>query len=276
MKYKMVFLGSNAAVLDYFCCNSNFEVVGIICEEQLLNDDVITCAFLRDVPLRVAASYSEIEAALADFDSLDFCVICYFSRIIKSDLLEKFTFFNIHASYLPTYKGKHPVFHAIAAGEKEIGISLHKVTSSIDEGAIISREKAQFYYWMNEKDLMQALFAKTPVLMSDLVRYLKGELEPIPNSEGSYFPPFQPASIILHEDMTASDILNISRSQECYAGVRLQFRAQWFRIRKITVSRMDTLDNYEASGRILLKEQRPVGLQIDQAYYLKFSDVTAE
>ncbi|RRW49933.1 hypothetical protein EGJ50_03815 [Pseudomonas luteola] len=276
MTYKMVFLGSNAAVLDYFCCSQDFEVVGVICESQLLNDDLLTCTVLRNIPLSVASSHKDIETALAGVNDIDFCVICYFSRIIKPNLLSRFNFFNIHTSYLPTYKGKHPLFHAIAAGEKEIGISLHKVTVAVDEGAIISREKVAFYYWMSEKDLLQALFAKTPVLMGDLVRYLNGELEPVQNSEGSYYPPFAAASIIINESMSASDILNLSRSQACYAGVRLAYGSQWFRIRTITVSQMSSLGDHEVFGRLLINGQQPIGIQIDHTYCLKFADVTAE
>jgi methionyl-tRNA formyltransferase len=106
---------------------------------------------------------------------------------------------------------------------RDISISLHKVTSSIDEEAIVSRKKVNFYAWMNEKDLLLCLFEQMPSLMDDLAQYLAGELEPIPNTSDSYYPPFDVDSITLHEEMSACEMLNLSRSQKCYGGVRLKY-----------------------------------------------------
>ena len=44
---------------------------------------------------------------------------------------------NFHASLLPAYRGKHPVFWALRGGEKWSGITVHEMTSGLDAGDII-------------------------------------------------------------------------------------------------------------------------------------------
>lgn len=47
---------------------------------------------------------------------------------------------NRHSSLLPSYGGLWPVLHAIACGEKEVGVTAHMMTPQIDEGAILAQK----------------------------------------------------------------------------------------------------------------------------------------
>jgi methionyl-tRNA formyltransferase len=47
---------------------------------------------------------------------------------------------NIHASYLPLYRGVHPVNWALINGENEIGVTIHRMDDNIDTGDIIKQE----------------------------------------------------------------------------------------------------------------------------------------
>lgn len=44
--------------------------------------------------------------------------------------------FNLHASLLPAYRGVHPISWAIVDGERETGVTLHRIDESIDTGPI--------------------------------------------------------------------------------------------------------------------------------------------
>jgi methionyl-tRNA formyltransferase len=50
---------------------------------------------------------------------------------------------NVHASLLPKYRGPAPIQRAIAAGEKETGITIFKIDEGIDTGNIILQEKTE-------------------------------------------------------------------------------------------------------------------------------------
>jgi len=47
---------------------------------------------------------------------------------------------NRHSSLLPSYGGILPVFHAIANGEKEVGVTIHIMGEGLDTGTVIAQE----------------------------------------------------------------------------------------------------------------------------------------
>ncbi len=49
--------------------------------------------------------------------------------------------YNIHASLLPRYRGPAPVQRAIAAGEKETGVTIFRIDAGVDTGAIVCARK---------------------------------------------------------------------------------------------------------------------------------------
>jgi methionyl-tRNA formyltransferase len=49
--------------------------------------------------------------------------------------------YNIHASLLPRYRGPAPVQRAIAAGEKETGVTIFRIDAGVDTGAIVCTRK---------------------------------------------------------------------------------------------------------------------------------------
>jgi methionyl-tRNA formyltransferase len=50
---------------------------------------------------------------------------------------------NFHASLLPYYRGKHPVFWALRAGEPWAGLTVHAIDSGIDTGDILYQVKVR-------------------------------------------------------------------------------------------------------------------------------------
>lgn len=56
--------------------------------------------------------------------------------------IPRFGTFNLHASYLPNYRGAAPINWAIINGEKETGVTTFFINNEIDAGKIICREKA--------------------------------------------------------------------------------------------------------------------------------------
>tara|TARA_B110001454_G_C12695128_1_gene424031 strand:+ start:529 stop:1311 length:783 start_codon:yes stop_codon:yes gene_type:complete len=53
----------------------------------------------------------------------------------------KFGCLNRHTSLLPAYAGLWPVIHAISNNEKNVGVSIHEMTSKIDSGKIYAQKK---------------------------------------------------------------------------------------------------------------------------------------
>jgi methionyl-tRNA formyltransferase len=49
--------------------------------------------------------------------------------------------YNIHASLLPRYRGPAPIQRAIAAGEKETGVTIFRINRGVDTGEIVVAKK---------------------------------------------------------------------------------------------------------------------------------------
>ncbi len=141
--------GSNAEkIMDYFSESSDARVALLISD----NPDAyaLVRARGRGVPTAVFSrpEFAEGEkplAALRD-SGVDYVVLAGFLRLIPSNIIAAYPgrIVNIHPALLPKYGGKgmygDRVHKAvIEAGEKESGITIHKVDEHYDEGAIIAQ-----------------------------------------------------------------------------------------------------------------------------------------
>ncbi len=69
---------------------------------------------------------------------------------------------NIHASLLPKFRGPAPIQRAIAAGEKETGITIFRINEGIDSGNIILQKKTN----IGEEETSEDLYARLSILGS--------------------------------------------------------------------------------------------------------------
>lgn len=84
----------------------------------------------------------------------DVAVVCGTTYVREEVLAPAGRAFNIHAGCLPDYKGNHGVFFALAEGRYElIGASLHEVSSTLDEGALVEVLRPPLYPGDNDETL---------------------------------------------------------------------------------------------------------------------------
>ena len=83
------------------------------------------------------------EAAAADFISghaFDLLVNC-FANFRYRYLHRRYDTLNVHPSPLPRYRGRHPLQWALINGERQFGITIHRLTDDFDAGAILWQEQ---------------------------------------------------------------------------------------------------------------------------------------
>jgi methionyl-tRNA formyltransferase len=97
---------------------------------------------------------------------------------------------NFHASLLPEYRGKHPVFWALRHGEKYAGLTVHAMDPGIDTGDIIYQVKIR----TRQDDTVATLYTRIMDQSEDFVGQLIADAErgriprkPQPENTGSYF-----------------------------------------------------------------------------------------
>jgi methionyl-tRNA formyltransferase len=73
----------------------------------------------------------------------DYIFSIYYRKILPKSIIKSATQFciNIHPSLLPEYRGPIPTYWAIKNGEKECGITIHKIDEGIDTGDIFCQKR---------------------------------------------------------------------------------------------------------------------------------------
>lgn len=62
-----------------------------------------------------------------------------FKQKIPQSFLDQSTFINIHYALFPKFRGMHSIVWAILNGEKQIGITVHKMDETLDSGPIVAQ-----------------------------------------------------------------------------------------------------------------------------------------
>ncbi|MEE4197208.1 MAG: formyltransferase family protein [Bacteroidales bacterium] len=123
----------------------------------------------------------------------DFLISCGWGWIIPDAILKKarLASINCHGSYLPDYKGGSVYKHYWANCEKYAGISFHFLTSEIDEGEVLLREKIRLEITDNPKDILIKQSRRTVELLPKVIGLIEKGYHGKIFSGGRYFKPIE-------------------------------------------------------------------------------------
>jgi methionyl-tRNA formyltransferase len=97
---------------------------------------------------------------------------------------------NFHASLLPDYRGKHPVFWTLRGGERWAGLTVHALDAGIDTGDILYQVKVRTRRNDSVATLYDRIMDRSTSLVSKLIDgVVQGTVprHPQPKGSGSYF-----------------------------------------------------------------------------------------
>lgn len=139
--------------------------------------------------------------------------------IIPSLLLNKprFGFINFHYGLLPQYRGANPVFEQIRRGEKQGGITVHKVDEGIDTGSVILQQRVPIAlhdtYAMHMNKLAMPSMEVAKLVLQMMIK--GGDIPSFPQNEEQavyYNRPTQDDVMINWETMSAADIVALANA----------------------------------------------------------------
>jgi len=75
----------------------------------------------------------------------DLVVSAHFDQRLYPPLCDgtEFSVVNIHPSPLPHCRGLEPVLHTMKSGDSRFGVTVHRLSASIDTGAVLAREQLE-------------------------------------------------------------------------------------------------------------------------------------
>lgn len=114
------------------------------------------------------------------------------NQIFQSKLLSipKIACINRHTSLLPSYKGIYPIFWCMLNDEKFVGVTVHTMTSKIDEGTILAQQKIPIKKQDTFFSLFEKCFDLSVNVVIEAIKILGDDIKvnkPINNYQESYY-----------------------------------------------------------------------------------------
>ena len=123
----------------------------------------------------------------------DVILVACFSLILPPSLLQapRLGCFNLHPSLLPGYRGPTPLFWQWRLGEEQTGVTLHRMTPTVDAGEIVAQVGVPLPDGSSGQQADALLAEAGAALMGQtLMRLAQGSLTARPQDEAhsTYFP----------------------------------------------------------------------------------------
>lgn len=161
---------------------------------------------------------------------IDMVFLVNYPYVISGDLLSDKTIqiFNMHASLLPQYRGRAPLNWAMLCGEKEVGVSLHKVVQGIDAGDILIQQKVPVFQKDYIGDVLNRVKDIYPAILWQAKEMLEeGRVSFLPQGEGSYYGKREKADGEIFLDWSGEKIMRyIKALSKPYPGAFLTWKEE--------------------------------------------------
>src|SRR5690348_11506725 len=112
--------------------------------QSSLHNSITTIAWKRGIPVWEVASISAPETInlFSRYQPDIMCVACFSLYIPRAILdIPRLGCLNVHPSLLPANRGSDPLFWTFHDGQRETGVTIHKMDEGLDTGTIVAQEK---------------------------------------------------------------------------------------------------------------------------------------
>jgi methionyl-tRNA formyltransferase len=197
MTLRVVFMGSPEFALPTLAAlEKNYSLVGVVTQPDrpagrgrvLTPPPVKQLAMQLDLEVIQPQKLREPSAMEKLISwSPDVIVVAAFGQILRQAVLDlpHFGCINVHASYLPRWRGAAPIQAAILNGDEETGVTIMRMDAGIDTGAILSQRAMAVLPNDTAGSLGERLALDgAKLLVETLPEYFSGNIEPRAQDEG--------------------------------------------------------------------------------------------
>lgn len=186
----------------------------------------------------------------------DLFVVISYGQIISGQVLGIPRIFavNIHASYLPKYRGASPINWAVIYGENTSGITIVKMTEALDAGPIILQEEMAIEDSDTALTLEEKLSKKAPELLMRSLKLIEDNaysLSPQDESRISLAPKLKKDDGLIIWKKSAREIRNLIRGCLGWPGAFTHYKGKLLKIYKASVVQPSSLPAFQLQGKVL-------------------------
>lgn len=239
LSMRIVYFGTptfSASFLSALLNDAFFDVVGLVCQpdEPVGRKKVLTAPPTKELfqqahpdrpvfqPTKLKDETFQNELAALHADAF---VIVAYGRIIPQALLSlpKLGNVNVHPSLLPLWRGPSPMQAALAAGDKETGISIMLIDAEMDHGPLL----AQQHITLAPNETLTSLTERVttegaPLLLAELKKLAQGTTTPQEqdHTRATFCKLLTKENGIVTPAHTAEEIERFTRAYSPWPGVR--------------------------------------------------------
>lgn len=205
----------------------------------------------------------------------DFIVVAAYGKILRQSVLDlpRLGCINVHASYLPRWRGASPIQAAILNGDQSTGVTIMVMDAGIDTGPLLSRQVVAIDPQEDSISLSSKLAGVGgPLLVETLEKYLAGEIKPTtqPEDGATYATMIRKEDGFLDFTLPAAVLERKVRAFIEWPGASMSVGEESLKIRKarvipgagdpgsrIIIERFPCVNTPD--GRLMLLEVKPAG-----------------
>lgn len=239
---RIVFFGTpafSASFLETLLGDSFFDVVALVCQpdepvgrKKILTPPPTKTLFKKHHPDRpifqpTKLRPSEFAEELKKLSADAFVIVAY-GRIIPQHILDipKLGNVNVHPSLLPKWRGPSPMQAAIAAGDKETGVSIMLLDAEMDHGPILAQQS----FALAKNETLASLTTHVtelgaPMLINELKKLAAGTTVPTEqnHTQATFCKLLTKEDGIISPTNTAEEIERKLRAYTPWPGIRTTF-----------------------------------------------------
>ncbi len=158
--------------------------------------------------------------------------------------------FNLHASYLPKYRGAAPIQWALISGETETGLTTFKLAEKVDTGNIYLQQKVAIKQADNFETLHDRLSELGANIVLDTVNLIESGdyvLNEQDSSLASPAPKITKEIAKINWNRPANEIYNLIRGLSPIPGAFFEFGGKQLKIFKSEIVERNELNPFEIS-----------------------------
>jgi methionyl-tRNA formyltransferase len=274
---RIVFIGTGEIGVPTLCAlqNSEYRIAGIVTQpdkpagrEQKITAPPIKAA-LGDskIPIFQPVKIKDLRAieqlrALAP----DVIVVMAYGQILPRAVLEipKIACLNLHASLLPRWRGAAPIQAAIAAGDRETGITVMYMDEGLDTGDILLQRKIDITPSETGDSLHDRFAEIAPVALLDALKMFPNAPRIAQDkSLATYAPKLNREAGIINWNDTAEAIERKIRAYNPWPGAFTRFNNK-----KLKIFAASIVDLRGKPGEIMRKDRELVVAATDRGVSL--------
>lgn len=278
MNIKTIFMGTpDFAVPIFETLIKNTQVALVVTQPDKVvgRKKILSASPIKEAAIKHSIPVFQPVKIKNDYETIleikpDLIVTCAYGQIIPKEILDlpRFGCINVHASLLPKYRGGAPIHYAIMKGEKETGITIMYMDTSLDTGDIIAKKSISIDITDNVETMHDKLSVLGAKLLEEVLPSIidgSNKREKQNNEEATYAPTIKREEERLDFNQTAEVVANKVRGLNSWPLANILLDGEEIKIIEGYIG--ETIK--EEVGKIIVITKDAIGISCqDKIYYV--------